>query len=415
MKLYDINLTIYLILLAPVMFVSILYYVLSFTTILNYNKKSAKKKIKRYPFVSIHIPTYNDIVAIRCAKKCLKMDYPKEKYEIIIGDDCTDKKISNSIHEFADKHPDMIKVTTRPNRKGYKAGNLNNMMKYSKGEIFVVFDADFVAPKNFLRKTVPYFEDPKVGCVQTRMGFLNPGQNIITKCASGLLMIFHHFAIPLFNMGGFSLFCGSGGLIRRSALEEVGGWKEDNITEDCEFSVSILERGYKNIYLPNQVSSGEVPFTLKGFVKQQMRWSYGTTSTFINHFKSIMSTGHLKPHQKLLLLFCGFGYVMCPIIIAFTASGLVHTFLVPPRPPQWMDLIHISSSFIILSGFMFIGFLSLIKEKKAIMFPSYVFGMLTVGTLVSATNSYALFKSLFKKSMKSWNNTPKLGNIKVSK
>ena len=413
MNFYDLNLTVYLILLVPVLFISMLYYILSLTVIFSRKKKVVARKLIKYPFVSIQIPTYNDIVAIRCAKKCLKMKYPKNRYEIIIGNDCTDKSISKSIEKFAEKHSGMVKVTRRPNRKGFKAGNLNNMLKYSKGEVIVIFDSDFVPPENFLERTIPYFEDQKVGCVQTRMGYLNPEQNIVTKCASGLLMIFHNFAIPLYNITGISFFCGSGGAIRKSILKKVGNWDEDNITEDCEFSVRLIEHGYKNIYLHGEVASGEVPFTLKGFVKQQMRWAYGTTSTFITHMKSLMTSNKLEIHQKLLLLFTGFGYMMCPIIIAFTASGIVHAFLVPFRPPVWVDLFNMVFSFIILSGFMFIGFLSLKQENKTKMYPSYLLGMLTVGTLISVTNTYALLRFLFRKGMKSWNKTPKLGNLNI--
>jgi len=412
MDLYNLNLTIYLIILAPVLFISILYYVLSFLIIFKGKERKNAKTIKKYPFVSIQIPTYNDIVAIRCAKNCLKMDYPKDKYEIIIGDDCTDKKISKLIENFAMKNEGMVKITKRPNRIGFKAGNLNNMLKSSIGEIIAVFDSDFTPHKDFLKKTVPYFEDKKVGCVQTRMGYLNSGQNIVSKCASGLLMIYHNFAIPLFNKGGFSFFCGSGGVIKKSILKKVGGWDETNITEDCEFSLRLIENGYKNIYLHEEVASGEVPFTIKGFINQQMRWAYGTTSTFINHMSSLMSSKGLKFHQKSLLLFAGFGYIMCPIIIAFTASGILHAFLVPSRPATWFDLFNMVSSFTFLSGFMFVGFISLKKENKLKMYPSYLFGMLTVGTIISTTNTYALFKSFFKKNMKSWNNTPKLGNLK---
>jgi hypothetical protein len=339
------------------------------------------------------------------------MEYPKDKYEILIGDDCTDKKISKSLNEFAKKHK-IVKVTKRPNRRGFKAGNLNNMLKNSKGEIIVIFDSDFVPSVNFLKKTIPYFQDPKVGCVQTRMGYLNSDQNIVTKCASGLLMIFHNFAIPFCNLGGISFFCGSGGAIRKTALGEVGNWDENNITEDCELTVSLIEKGYSNIYLTDEVSSGEVPFTLKGFIKQQMRWAYGTTTTFLCHLKSLILHENLKIHQKLILIFAGFGYVLCPIIIALTISGILHMFIVPARPPVLMDFFHMIFSFVVLSGFLFAGFYSFKKEKKLKMFPSYIFGTLTVGSLISATNTYALMKAFFGRKMNAWNNTPKLGNLK---
>lgn len=412
MNFYDLNLTVYLVLLVPVVFVSMLYYILSLTIIfLKKEKNTAKKLLKKYPFVSIQIPTYNDVVAIRCAERCLKMKYLKDRYEIIIGDDCTDKNISESIENFARKHPDMVKITRRPNRKGYKAGNLNNMLKYSRGEIIVIFDSDFIPPTDFLKKTIPHFENPKVACVQTRMGYLNPKQNIVTRYASSLLMMFHNFIIPLYNLVGLSFFCGSGAAIKKDILKEIGSWDENNITEDCEFSIRIIEHGYKNIYLHDEVSFGEVPFTLKGFINQQMRWGYGTNTTFINHLKSLMGHKKLGIHQKILLLLTIIGYVICPILIVFTASGVVRSILEPSRAITYLDIFNTLFSFLVLSGFIFVGFFSLKKENKIEMFPSFIFGVLTVGILILITNSYALLKALFKKNMKTWNNTPKLGNL----
>ena len=412
MTFYDLNLAIYLILLVPVVFVSMLYYILSLTVIFLKKERTTRKSLKECPFVSIQIPTYNDIVALRCAKKCLKMKYPKDKYEIIIGDDCTDKTISKSIEKFAKRYPDMVKVTKRSNRKGFKAGNLNNMLKYSKGEIIVVFDSDFVPSLNFLKKTVPYFKDPKVACVQTRMGYLNPKQNIITKYASVLLMIYHNFIIPLYNLTGLSFFSGSGAAIRKKVLKKVGYWDEDNITEDCEFSIRLFEHGYKNIYLHDEVSYGEVPFTIKAFIKQQMRWACGTVATFFSHLKSLMGDKKLGIHHKMLFLLTLLGYIICPILFAFTSSGIVRSILEPSRPIILFDIFTMVSSFLILSGFIFVGFFSLKRENRIDMFPSFVFGIFTVGILILITNSYALFKVLFKKNVNVWNNTPKLGNLK---
>ena len=111
-----------------------------------------KKKEKMFiehkaPFVTIQIPTFNELAAIRCAKKCLEFDYPKNKYEILIGDDSSNKEVSKKIDAFAAKY-DNVSVTRRGNNLGFKAGNLNNMLKISKGEILVLFDSDFIPKRD---------------------------------------------------------------------------------------------------------------------------------------------------------------------------------------------------------------------------------------------------------------------------
>jgi cellulose synthase/poly-beta-1,6-N-acetylglucosamine synthase-like glycosyltransferase len=270
-------------------FFSVLFYLLALSGI--FLKPGRKKTTKNHewPLVTVQIPTFNEPVAIRCAKKCLEFDYPKEKLEIIIGDDSNDEKVSRLIDDFAKEHPDMIKVTRRGSNVGFKAGNLNHMLKYSNGEIIVIFDSDFVPPKNFLKKVVPPFlEDEKVGCVQVKWKYMNMKQNRVSKLASAALAVYHHILAVINNNNGVSLLFGSGQAVRKDLLIKLGGWQEGSLTEDVEFSLRILREGYKTVYLPDFRVSGEVPFTIKGFFKQQRRWAYGNAKAFLQHIKWIL-------------------------------------------------------------------------------------------------------------------------------
>ena len=119
-----------------------------------------QKNVKEYllndadtPFVAIHIPIKNDIVGINCAKKCLAFNYPKQKYKILIGDDSTDPEISKQLHAFARKHKN-ITIYKRDSNKGYKAGNLNNLLKHTNQEFIVTFDSDFLPEPDFLRRII---------------------------------------------------------------------------------------------------------------------------------------------------------------------------------------------------------------------------------------------------------------------
>ncbi|MFT4313201.1 MAG: glycosyltransferase, partial [Candidatus Woesearchaeota archaeon] len=106
---------------------------------------------KKFPTVTVHIPTYNELAAINCAKRCLAFDYPKEKLEIFIGDDSNKPEISKKFKEFAELHP-QITVHKRKKNVGFKPGNLNNMLKYTKSDYILIFDSDYLPQKDFLKK-----------------------------------------------------------------------------------------------------------------------------------------------------------------------------------------------------------------------------------------------------------------------
>ncbi|MCD6381729.1 MAG: glycosyltransferase, partial [Candidatus Aenigmarchaeota archaeon] len=353
MEIYQISFILFQTFMIPVIFFSLIFYFVSIGSLFIKNPKFRFKLKKfKWPFVTIQIPVYNDPVAARCIETCMKLDYPKNRYEVIVADDSTDEKTREILDKYAKKYP--IKLIRRGNRKGFKAGALNNALKYSKGEIVTVFDADFVPPKNFLKEVVkPFLVDERIAIVQTRMGFLNYDQNIITRFAASLLAAYHHCWLPLFNKVNSVFFCGTHGAIRRSVLEEVGGWNEENLTEDADLSVKILDKGYKNIYLSDMKVPGEVPFTLSGFIKQQSRWVYGQTQTFMGNWKRILFSKTLKLSQKLSIFFVTLGGITAPFVIGMTFFGQVALFTAPPKPVGFIDMLNFVKNFIITMGFLF--------------------------------------------------------------
>src|SRR3989338_3241682 len=120
---HDISMYSFQALIIPVAIFSAMFYFFGVVGILNWKHKPQKtKKLTKFPFISIQIPTFNEPVALRCAEACMKMDYPKNKYEIIIGDDSTNAEISDSIDSFSAKHKGKIQVVRRGSNKGFKAG-----------------------------------------------------------------------------------------------------------------------------------------------------------------------------------------------------------------------------------------------------------------------------------------------------
>src|SRR5690554_6504061 len=154
------------------------------------SKSKEKKPLPKFnpdtaPFVTVQLPMYNEYyVAERVIERVAQLDYPKDKYEIQVLDDSTDETvevIAKKVEEVKAKYGVDIKHIHRTNRVGYKAGALDDALPQSKGEFIAIFDVDFLPDVDFLQKTIPQFEDEKVGVVQTRWGHINKNYSLLTE------------------------------------------------------------------------------------------------------------------------------------------------------------------------------------------------------------------------------------------
>ena len=395
-------------LVVPVAVFSAFFYFFGVIGILQRKSKTSARKLKSFPKVTIQIPTFNEPVAIRCAEQCLKMNYPKDKYEILIGDDSSDKEVSRMIDGFATKHK--VRVIRRNTNEGFKAGNLNNMLLHSKGEIIVIFDSDFIPPVDFLQRIVQPFSDKKVACAQAKWSYINMEQSFTSKFASTVLMVYHNILAKLNNKAGVSLLFGSGEAVRKDILMKLGGWQNGSVTEDVEFSVRALTKGYKTIYIDDMSVQGEVPYNMKSLRIQQKRWAYGNTKAFLEHKKEIM-LGKFSPVQKALMTFTMLGYVSSFFLVAFMFFGAASFMTGEPAQINVVRLLaDVGINFILASGFTFAGIVALWKENKISHVVVVFFSALTVGIIVSLSVCSGIIKALRGKPMY-WNIIRKKGNM----
>ncbi len=235
------------------------------------------------PHVTVQLPVYNEIyVTERLIRAVSRMDYPRDLLEIQILDDSTDDTSSiagQCAYELSSLGFD-IKHVSRRNREGYKAGALAAGLAEARGELVAIFDADFIPPEDFLKKTVPAFSDSRVGIVQTRWGHLNRDYSLLTRAQSVLLD--GHFVIEQTARclnGLFINFNGTAGVIRKKCIEISGGWQHDTLTEDLDLSYRVQIGGWKAVYLPEVVSDAELPVDMNAFKIQQHRWVKGGVQT----------------------------------------------------------------------------------------------------------------------------------------
>ncbi len=377
---------------------------------------SSPPVLKAYPFITIQVPSFNDPVAVRCLKACLRLSYPKERYEIMILDDSTDRETAQLLATFALDHPDLVRYFFRNNRTGYKPGALKEWMSEVRGELILIFDADFIPPVDFLEHIVQPFEDPQVAIVQARqINFLNGKENLVTRFASYLLGIHHLILMPISNRYNAVFFCGTAGALRKQAVEEVGGWNTNSITEDSDLSVRLLARGYRSVYLPLDTLS-EVPGTLKSFLKQQMRWCFGNVCVFFDNARTILLGNTLTLGQRFLISFMTVGSLFAPLVIIMTVAGLLASVTGNPQPFGLDNLLDISSKFLLTSGFSLMGFVMLYKKGSSAEFPYFLGATLTLGLVLSVALTLALYRAVFCRhkplfaKTTSWICTPKSGN-----
>ncbi|MEN3045072.1 MAG: glycosyltransferase [Candidatus Hydrothermales bacterium] len=267
------------------------------------------KGLTDYPFVTIQIPVYNELnVVERIIESATRIDYPKDRFEIQILDDSDDetKEVIDKLVEEKRSEGKNIYVLRRANRSGFKAGALKNGLERAKGDFVAIFDADFIIPKDFLKKTLPYFSDPKVAFVQANWDFINEKENLLTRIQAMLLRT--HFLLEQdskFKKGFFFNFNGTAGIWRKSVIIDSGNWQCDTLAEDIDLSLRSYLRGFKGVFLKDLYVQSELPTDLNSFLVQQKRWTKGTFQVGLKFWKEILKS-NLKKDDKLSILIHAF-------------------------------------------------------------------------------------------------------------
>ena len=236
-----------------------------------------------WPHVTIQLPVYNEkYVVERLIDAVAAMDYPRQRLEIQVLDDSTDdtREIARAAVARHSAAGLSIRYLHREERTGYKAGALAAGLKQARGELVAIFDADFLPPADFLRRTIPHFAEPKVGMVQTRWTYVNRHYSLLTEVQAVLLdghFVLEHGARS--RAGLFFNFNGTAGVWRRAAIEEAGGWEHDTLTEDTDLSYRAQLKGWKFVYLPEVECPSELPVDMNAFKTQQARWAKGLMQT----------------------------------------------------------------------------------------------------------------------------------------
>ncbi|HSF79923.1 MAG TPA: glycosyltransferase [Anaerolineales bacterium] len=172
---------------------------------------------------------------------------------------------------------------TRSNKEYAKAGNLNAALGKTEGDIVVIFDVDHVPALSFLEKSLGFFTDPEMGFVQVMVTFDNAGDSWVAKAAvETSLEYYNPTSLGAYGIGGATLM-GSNALIRRKALESIGGY-QPGLAEDLATSIALHAKGWKSAYVAEPLAPGMAPPSFVAWFTQQLKWSRGVFELFVTAF-----------------------------------------------------------------------------------------------------------------------------------
>ncbi len=361
--------------------------------------KEPRARFSQLPPVTIQLPLYNErFVVERLLESVLKIEYPRHLLQIQVLDDSTDET-----HPFAERlvaqyrgqgYP--IEYRHRTNRSGFKAGALHEALQTATGDLIAIFDADFVPPPDFLLKTVHYFSDPVVGVVQTRWSYLNRDFNVLTEVQA--ILLDGHFVLEhgaRCGRGLFFNFNGTGGILRRSMIDDAGGWQHDTLTEDSDLSYRAQLRGWKFVYVPALDCPSELPVEMYGFQVQQSRWAKGLTQVARKLLPTILRSKVPLRHkfEAFMHLTPNLSYPMMLVVSALTLPVMICRFYMGWFQMVFLDLPLIVASFWSISAFYILAERELFPrswKRTIFLLPA----LLAVGVGLTVINTRAVLEAL---------------------
>lgn len=292
---------------------SLYFAVFWFIVFLSKTTKTKRKVLKKFPLVSIAIPSFNEEKRIiPVLKSVLRLDYPKNKLEILVINDGSTDKTKEVVENFINKNKSFyIKLINQKN-KG-KGAALNNSLRNSRGNFFVVLDADSYVKKNALKKILQGFYDKNVAAVLPLLKVRKP-KNLLQKMQWFEYLINMFYKQLMSKLDCVHVAPGPFSVYNKSILKKIGGFDENNLTEDLEISLRLQDHNYKIVQLLDTEVCTIAPKTFRELYKQRNRWYKGSILNALKY-------KYLFFNKK-----CGdFGFIQMPTIVI---SGVIAIVLI---------------------------------------------------------------------------------------
>ncbi|HAU5239207.1 TPA: glycosyltransferase family 2 protein [Clostridioides difficile] len=280
------------------------------------------KEIDEYPMVSILVPAHNEAKVIgRTVESLLLLNYPKSKMELIVINDNSSDNSKEILEDIKNKYNNynftIINTDSLTGGKG-KSNALNIGYTISKGDFIAVYDADNTPDRNALRYLVQTIVmNDELGAVIGKFRTRNKNKNLLTKFINIETLSFQWMS----QAGRWQLFnlCtipGTNFILRRSIIEEIGGWDSKAIAEDTEISFRIYKLGYKIKLIPQSITWEQEPETVKVWIKQRTRWAKGNIYVLMKYIKNIFKQGRNKIVFDIAYFFSVYFLFLTSVIIS---------------------------------------------------------------------------------------------------
>ena len=376
------------------------------------NPTSEPSSFGDLPIITVQLPLYNEYhVVERLLNAVAHLDYPRNRFEVQVLDDSQDEtrdKAHQVVERLAADGLD-IEYIGRADRHGFKAGALAAGLERCKGEFILVLDADFIPSPEILQRAIHHFTDPEIGMVQMRWGHLNRSYSLLTRIQS--IFLDGHFVVEHTarnRSGRFFNFNGTGGIWRKQAIYDAGGWQQDTLTEDLDLSYRAQLAGWHFRYLPEIEIPGEIPVEINAFKSQQHRWTKGAVQTAKKVLPQIWrselpakikveATFHLTANLCYIMMLL-MGLLTLPVLSIRSQLGWERLFII--------DLPLFSLATMAISGFYIASQRALYPDWKRQI--KYLPMLMAVGMSLCINNTRAVIEGLIG-HQSSFLRTPKYG------
>jgi cellulose synthase/poly-beta-1,6-N-acetylglucosamine synthase-like glycosyltransferase len=379
--------------------------------------KSIEVNISQLPMVTIQLPLYNEkYVSSRLIDAVCNMDYPKDRLEIQVLDDSEDESREAVLASVQKKRLKGFNIhhISRRDRSGFKAGALKMGMRYAKGEFIAIFDADFVPPPEFLKKSLRHFSDSRVGLVQSRWGHMNENYSTLTEAQA--LSLDLHFLIEQNAKSSTHLFVnfnGTAGVWRTSCIKDAGGWHTGTLVEDMDLSFRAQMKGWRLLFDKDIMVSGELPVQMNAAKRQQFRWAKGTTQLALKLLGELLLSKRIPVDTKFQAFIQLTRHVIYPMFLAqfILFPILLNTDNTPYRVAfsPYLGLFF----YVLLGPVAYMYIIRRLWPKRWASKTRQYWILLFFATGISVNNTIAVFDALLGKRNE-FLRTPKFGVVKRS-
>ena len=396
----------------PCAFITILVFMMLYTAYMQIAYKHRVRKQRKHPveknynykpFVSILIPAHNEAVVIdKTIENIMQIEYPN--YELIVIDDRSSDDTAKVLDNICSKYTNLKYFSRTKDAFPGKSAVLNDALKIAKGEAILVFDADARVKPDFLKELVPALEPEQVGAVQARKVIINRNQNFLTRCQDNEMAVDTHFQVGRDAVKGAVELRGNGELIKREALEDVGGWNIYTITDDLDLSTKLQIKGWDVRFCSDVCVYEEGIVSYIPLLKQRRRWIEGSIRRYLEHFLDVLTSKNMSLRVSLDMT----AYITEFILPVWMLSELAfQSFRYIKDDSNWI------SSSIVLSGLMccffivalFYSLRKYVKLKPMDNIMQSVATAMYIVVLWFPLAIFIIFKIIFMKNNMDWGKT----------